>query len=221
MKLLVPSIAGVSLSVVVVGGYLLYQSWQAAHLLETSTPEGLTSQSKEQGKAHEASSHSAKNAEQGEGAAAEGGHAPPEGGHGAATADAGGGEHGGSEAGGGGHGEGKGDLAGVGNEMLSSSATPIVTLAEAFINVNSPESDHFMRLKVELELFESDYRALVLKNKAGLQNAMIEISRAQTYSRLNTLAGKLSFKEELVSQFNEFLNQPAIRDVHFADFYLQ
>jgi len=55
----------------------------------------------------------------------------------------------------------------------------------------------------------------------GVRNAIIEASREQDYFHLKTTAGKLYFKEVLISRVNSFLSAPAVRDVRFTALVFQ
>ena len=43
----------------------------------------------------------------------------------------------------------------------------------------------------------------------------------RSYERLNTIAGKLYFKEALVAKINGYFQPAVVRDLHFSSFYLQ
>lgn len=200
IKLFLPALLSVSVSAVVVGGFVLYQSYQAVDLLKgASTPDSLMANSN--GESGDKSDHKGEKKNEHK---AEEAHGEESAAHGEDP-----------------HGESKSELAGVGDAIFTNSDSPIVTLNETFINVNSTSDTHYMRLKLELELFDEKQRLFVLRHKPGLQNTMIELSREQLFEQMNTFAGKLYFKEALAARFNTYLNQPAIREVHFADFYLQ
>lgn len=100
---------------------------------------------------------------------------------------------------------------------------PVLALEEIMVNVPAPGSPrvHYLRVKLDLELFSSDALPVVEQRRSGLKHALIEALAAEDYFRLSTLEGKLHLKEKLVSRMNEHLNVPAIRQVHFGSFYLQ
>jgi len=101
-------------------------------------------------------------------------------------------------------------------------AIPLVPLDEVYVNlVGDEDADHLLGIKLEIELFEDADRILIERGSAGVKNAVIEAAREQGLSSLVNTAGKLYFKETLVSRINAFLNAPAVRDVHFASFYVQ
>lgn len=76
-------------------------------------------------------------------------------------------------------------------------------------------------LKMELELFDDSQRSLLDQRQSGIKNTILEVIREQEYEQLSTLSGKLYFKETLVSQINSFLKKPAVKSIHFSNFYLQ
>jgi len=99
-----------------------------------------------------------------------------------------------------------------------------VAIKDIYVNV-LPESQyervHYLKLQLELDLFDMGQQALVELNEAGLRNLIIELTRKQKFRELRSLTGKLLLKERLISGMNEFLHYPAVRDVHFASFLLQ
>ncbi|MEZ4749779.1 MAG: flagellar basal body-associated FliL family protein [Bdellovibrionota bacterium] len=99
----------------------------------------------------------------------------------------------------------------------------LFSLGEVLANISEPgtRANHFARLRLDFELFDEGGRHLMEEGEAGVKHTVIEILRGQSFTRLNTLDGKLYFKEELVAKINSLLNKPVIRQVHFASFYLQ
>ena len=101
--------------------------------------------------------------------------------------------------------------------------TPIiVAMEQTFANVlDSQKRAHSLMLKLDVELFEDANRALVDQRDGVLKSTIIETVREQTYEDLNTLGGKVYFKEVLVSRINEALRKAIVRDIHFNMFYMQ
>jgi len=99
----------------------------------------------------------------------------------------------------------------------------LVSLDDILTDVRSSDESriHSLNLKLELELFEEDGRSNIERTEAGLKDVIIDTIRGQSLDTLNTLSGKLYFKETLISRMNAFLHQPVIRDLHFASFFLQ
>lgn len=106
-----------------------------------------------------------------------------------------------------------------------SKAISLVSLEEVFANVNSGAGEsrrmHTLGIKLDLELFEEESRLLLDARIGGVKHAIIATALEQDYEWLNTIAGKLFFKESLVARINEFFNRAVVRDIHFSSFYLQ
>jgi len=119
---------------------------------------------------------------------------------------------------GGGHGAKEADRAPA---SQAAKGVPLFSVDELFVNVNSENGSHMMALKLELELFESESRELIKSRHSGVRDRIIEISRGFDYSRLNTLGGKLYFKESIVGTLNEFFGQAIIKNAHISSLYLQ
>ncbi|NBY19830.1 hypothetical protein EBQ74_06200, partial [bacterium] len=118
----------------------------------------------------------------------------------------------------GGHGAKEADRAPA---SQAAKGVPLFSVDELFVNVNSENGSHMMALKLELELFESESRDLIKSRHSGVRDRIIEISRGFDYSRLNTLGGKLYFKESIVGTLNEFFGQAIIKNAHISSLYLQ
>jgi flagellar basal body-associated protein FliL len=118
------------------------------------------------------------------------------------------------------HGTGHG--APAANDGGNSKLRPWVSLDEMFVNVLSgSEEAHTVAFKLEVELFDERTRPLMDERQAVVKNAIIEVARQQPYDGLDTMAGKLYFKEALVGRVNQTLQFPLIRDVHLASFTLR
>jgi flagellar basal body-associated protein FliL len=156
-------------------------------------------------------------------AKAEGGEHGGGGEHGEAKAE--GGEHGGghaSEAKAEGHGEGHGEGGHEARKPASKVASvPVFSVDELFVNVTSEKGVHMMGLKLDLELFEEGKKEMLKSRQAGIRDRIIELSREFDYEKLQTLGGKLYFKELIVTALNEFFGQAIVKNAHISSFYLQ
>lgn len=101
----------------------------------------------------------------------------------------------------------------------------LVSVPEIFANVNSGEGDkrrmHTLGVKLDVELFDEESRTMMEERLAGVKDAVIVTALEQDFEWLNTMAGKLYFKEAIVARVNEFFQGAIVRDVHFSSFYLQ
>jgi flagellar basal body-associated protein FliL len=113
------------------------------------------------------------------------------------------------------------DSEGLARAVASQPDISLVTLDEIFANVQAVGlGSHGVNFRLELELFDESGRSLVDSHASGVKDVILQASLEQNYARLNTLPGKLYFKEILASRINEYLQQPVIREVHFASFFL-
>jgi len=107
----------------------------------------------------------------------------------------------------------------------NSKAVAVVSLDEVFANVNSGTGEqrrmHTLGVKIEIELFDEDSRTLLDQRAGNVKDAIITTALEQDYDWLNTVAGKLFFKESLIARINEHFNKAVVRDIHFSSFYLQ
>lgn len=99
-----------------------------------------------------------------------------------------------------------------------------ISLDELYVNLVSslePEKTFSLGLRLDLSLYEDADVTFIKRVLPGVRNAIIETTREQDYFHLKTTAGKLYFKELLVSRINAFLNANAVRDVRFAALLFQ
>jgi flagellar basal body-associated protein FliL len=98
----------------------------------------------------------------------------------------------------------------------------LVTMEEIFVNIGDSKGPvRSLGVKLDLELFDNQQVDAFDKHQAGVRNTVIIASRAQDFKKLSTVQGKLYFKEHLIAAINEYLQQPIVRDIHFASFFLQ
>lgn len=98
---------------------------------------------------------------------------------------------------------------------------PLVSLDEIYANVETGDKrSRFMVMKLDLELFDESGREMIERFQTPIRDAVLLVAREQKYKNLETIAGKLYFKEIIIAQINELLMQATVRDLHFATFYL-
>lgn len=99
----------------------------------------------------------------------------------------------------------------------------LLTFDDVVANIGPYDSAkaHMLIVKLNLELFDENSRKLIERRQGGVKHTILELSRGQSLNDLKTLSGKVYFKEQIVSQLNAYLNQPVVKDVHFASFLLR
>lgn len=99
----------------------------------------------------------------------------------------------------------------------------LLTFDDVVANIgpyDSPKA-HMLIVKLNLELFEETNRKLIERRQGGVKHTILELARQQSVGDLKTLSGKVYFKEQIVAELNAYLNQPVVKDVHFASFLLR
>lgn len=208
-KFLKVGVLVLSVSSVVTGGVYIWKIKKSVELLKPALPDvyAMTKLEKKNEHGTAVAKTEGHGGGHGEAPKAESGHG---GGHGEAPkAES---DHGG------GHDAKEADRAPA---SQAAKGVPLFSVDELFVNVNSEKGSHMMALKLELELFESESRDLIKSRHSGVRDRIIEISRGFDYSRLNTLGGKLYFKESIVGTLNEFFGQAIIKNAHISSLYLQ
>lgn len=207
-KILKVGVLVLSLSSIAVGSFYTWRIKTSVDSLKPALPELYTTtkiDKKAEPAVAKAEEHGGGH---GEAPKAEGGHG---GGHGEPPK---------TEAGhGGGHGESTAERAPA--SSTTKIGVPFFSLDELFVNVNSEKGSHMMALKLELELFEGESQDLIKSRQSGVRDRIIEVTRGFNYARLNTLGGKLYFKETIVGTLNEFFGQAIVKNAHISSLYLQ
>lgn len=221
-------------------GYFVYQSYQALQALPPIAKPAPAEEEAEHAQASAAEGHGAGHGAKAEGhGAAKSGHGEDphakkeaghgESGHGAAkeaSADAGhgGGHGGGGEHGGGGHGGGA-DRAPASTPTAAEMAAQLrtwVSIDPLFVNILDSRGDvHEFSFQLELELFDEAQRSKFQSRSGQVKSAIIETARHQKFESLNTLPGKLAFKEVLATEINQALLDAVVRDIHIYSIYVK
>lgn len=100
---------------------------------------------------------------------------------------------------------------------------PLVSLDEVYANVTADNGARNLSvaMKLDLELFAEESRDLIETFEVPIVDTILQATREQRYADLQSMPGKLYFKELLVSRINGILNGAVVRDIHFSSFYLQ
>ena len=100
---------------------------------------------------------------------------------------------------------------------------PEFDLGEIMANPSSLTSRrlHIARLRLALDLYSLADLPKLDSVKGVLRDLAIETVKEASYEDLQSLPGKLYWKEVIVQRMNEFFKKPLIRDVHFTSFYIQ
>lgn len=99
---------------------------------------------------------------------------------------------------------------------------PLISMEEIFVNIGDGKGPtRSLGVKLDLEVFDKTLIDAFDKHQGGIRNTVIVASREQDFKKLSTVQGKLYFKEHLIAAINEYLRRPAVRDIHFASFFLQ
>lgn len=131
--------------------------------------------------------------------------------------------HASSEGGHGGHGAPGPAPASIVEHSDEPVAPIMLTFDDVVANIGPYDSEkaHMLIVKLNLELFDEGNRKLIERRQGGVKHTILELARHQSVGDLKTLSGKVYFKEQIVSELNAYLNQPVVKDVHFASFLLR
>lgn len=97
----------------------------------------------------------------------------------------------------------------------------VFPMGELLVNVGAAVEPHYLRAEIDLELFDERSREILSGKKGAIKHTIIQAIHEQDFDSLQTLGGKLYFKELLTARLNRFVNHPAVRQIHFTSFFLQ
>lgn len=111
--------------------------------------------------------------------------------------------------------EGAGATAGGPAQATRAMPRTWVSLDQMFVNLAGQQNEgHAITFQIEIELFDEAKRNFFDSRVATVKSAAIEVARDQSYKELQSLSGKLYFKESLISAMNQTLHAPVVRDIH-------
>ncbi|MBM4244993.1 MAG: flagellar basal body protein FliL [Deltaproteobacteria bacterium] len=146
----------------------------------------------------------AEHAEEGHGAAAEGGD------HGAAA-----GEHGkpaakakGSHGGGGGHGA-AGDAGGM------------RPLDPFLANLADENTSRYLKLSLQVEFVDSEPPAAFDTRLPQIRDVILTLVTSKTFADIRTAEGKERLREDVIDRINHVLAQDAVKSIYFTEFIVQ
>lgn len=98
----------------------------------------------------------------------------------------------------------------------------VVNLEEIRINVASPSNQsHFVSFGMAIECANDEMAGKVKGQLAQLTDKVIATFNRKQFDELNTIQGRLILKEQLIHEFNQMLDAPAVTDVFYTNFVLQ
>jgi len=156
----------------------------------------------------------AEHAEEGHGAAAEGGdHGAAAGAHGKPAAKAkdahgGGGGGGGHGGGGGGHGA-AGDVGGM------------RPLDPFLANLADENTSRYLKLSLQVEFVDAEPPAAFDARRPQIRDVILTLVTSKTFADIRTAEGKERLREDVIDRINHVLAQDAVKSIYFTEFIVQ
>lgn len=79
----------------------------------------------------------------------------------------------------------------------------------------------FLDMQAYLVPFNSEATEIFDKNKAAIQDVIIDIASAMQPEELGTVTGKILFEKRIKERVNGLFQKPVVKSVQFTDFVIQ
>lgn len=103
-----------------------------------------------------------------------------------------------------------------------------LSLDEFTVNLNDPFGKRYVNVLISLEVAGRDYIARIKEDEllmAKVRDVILLVLSSKSYSEMNSVAGKVTLKEEIMMRVNEILksglNAEPVKDVLFPKFLIQ
>jgi flagellar FliL protein len=110
----------------------------------------------------------------------------------------------------------------------SDSKAVALSLDEFTVNLNDPFGKRYANIQMSLEVAGRDFVPKIKEDEllmAKIRDAILLVISSKSFSEMNSVAGKITLKEEIMMRINEILksslNAEPVKDVLFPKFLIQ
>jgi len=98
---------------------------------------------------------------------------------------------------------------------------PMFEMDQFIVNLLSENGRRYLKIKIDLELSDEALQDEIKKKIPVLRDIIIRIASSKTLEEISTEKGKEKFKDQIVKEINENLQDGNINNVFFTDFVIQ
>ncbi len=98
---------------------------------------------------------------------------------------------------------------------------PMFELDTFIVNLLSENGRRYLKVKINLELSDEALQDEINKKIPVIRDIVIKIASSKTLEEISTEKGKEKFKDQIVGEINQNLQDGKINNVYFTDFVIQ
>ncbi len=98
---------------------------------------------------------------------------------------------------------------------------PMFELDTFIVNLLSENGRRYLKVKINLELSDEALQEEINKKIPVIRDIVIKIASSKTLEEISTEKGKEKFKDQIVGEINQNLQDGKINNVYFTDFVIQ
>lgn len=97
-----------------------------------------------------------------------------------------------------------------------------VVMAMPEINTNlAGMPRRLVRVEMSLEMLDEEGFEEVVRLGPGARDAIVRLLNAKAFDELESVQGKLHFKNQIITAVNAYLSKGVVKNVYFSDFVVQ
>ncbi len=98
---------------------------------------------------------------------------------------------------------------------------PIKKLETFIVNLADKDGTRYLRISMDLELINEETGQLVDKRLPKIRDTILMILPTKKYEDIDTVEGKSSLRNEMITKLNEVMIPEKIKTIYFTEFVVQ
>ncbi len=105
--------------------------------------------------------------------------------------------------------------------VLEEPLGPIVSLDTFIVNLADKGGTRYLRLTIDLELGTKELEKEIEKRLPQVRDSILMILPTKRFADINTAAGKIALRNEIMEKLNSFLSMGKVTNIFFKEFVVQ
>lgn len=97
----------------------------------------------------------------------------------------------------------------------------IFTLDSFVVNLNDPGGKRYLKIKIELEFFQTGFQEELMLRLPQIRDAILLILSSKSFEDIQGIDGKIALRNELIVRINKLLKSQKIKNLYFTEFVVQ
>jgi flagellar protein FliL len=98
---------------------------------------------------------------------------------------------------------------------------PLYSLGTLIVNLADEGGKRYLRVSIELELESAEMTAEVEQRLPQIRNSILMILPTKTFADINSTAGKVALRDELIAAINGIVTTGKVKNLYFTEFVVQ